>query len=198
FVVACALRIAFLLQLRWHSPTYFAPEAGDSILYDRLASGAPEPARAYFHSPLYVWWLTALYTLAGRDLTLVRVLQHALGAANAALLTGGTRRFTQSRWAALAAGVLSAGLARSTFLQGQLLVEGVLPILLTGCCWLAIDHAERPSGRRAFFLGVAVGIATLARASCLVWAPTLLACFFVGRFIGWRRSALALSLGVTV
>ena len=67
-----------LAQLADGSPTFDAPEGGDSILYDRLAQGEPEPPRAYFHSPLYIWLLTGIYALFGRDLLIARVVHHGL------------------------------------------------------------------------------------------------------------------------
>jgi tetratricopeptide (TPR) repeat protein len=198
FALAFVLRVVFLLQLRAHSPTYFAPEGGDSILYDRLASGAVD-TRAYFHSPLYIWWLSGIYGLAGRNLTLVRVLQHTLGAANAALLTGITWQLTRSRWAALMAGLAAACFARAIFLEGQLLIDGILPILLSGCGALALHYDARPGPRRALALGLGLGVVTLARASALVWWPVMMGWLFAKRRNSpWRGPALALTLGVAL
>src|SRR5271154_5313201 len=75
FGAALIPRLIFLFELRAKSPTFDAPEGGDSILYDRLPSRAPEPLRAYFHSPLYIAFLKAFYRTVGRDLFALRLAQ---------------------------------------------------------------------------------------------------------------------------
>src|ERR1700723_3404745 len=76
FVAALIPRLIFLFELRARSPTFYAVEGGDSILYDRIASGAPLPHRAFFHSPLYIAFLKAFYGIFHRDLFAVRLVQH--------------------------------------------------------------------------------------------------------------------------
>src|SRR5580658_8979704 len=80
FAAALLPRLIFVFELRARSPTFDAPEGGDSILYDRLASGLAAPERAYFHSPLYILFLKAFYWTAGRNLFALRLAQHVLGA----------------------------------------------------------------------------------------------------------------------
>jgi hypothetical protein len=108
FVLALLPRGVQLAQLRANAPTFTAPEGGDSIFYDRVASGASVPPRAYFHSPLYRWFVSGSYRLFGRDLLALRLLQLLIGALGAALAALLARRLFSSELCAAIAGGLVA------------------------------------------------------------------------------------------
>jgi tetratricopeptide (TPR) repeat protein len=204
FGIALAVRLVFLLQLHAHSPTYETPEGGDSILYDRLAQGAADP-RAYFHSPLYIGWLSTLYAAVGRNLTIVRVAQHVLGAATAALVTLVAWKLTRNRMASLVTGIVVACLARPVFVEGHLLVDALLPFLLVTGGLLALRVSRHPRMGTALVLGLVLGIGALGRASVLVWWPVLAGMWLTRlarsqeprRRRTWASAIAGLTLGIT-
>jgi 4-amino-4-deoxy-L-arabinose transferase-like glycosyltransferase len=200
FVAAMLPRLVFLAQLRAHSPTFWLPEGGDSMLYDRIASGAPEPLRAYFHSPLYIGLLSGAYKLFGRDLLVVRLLQHVLGAASCVLVHWVTLRVFHSRSAALLAGLAAAATGPVLFYEGQIGVDGVMPFLVMACVALVVRASLRGRAVDWALVGLALGVAALGRAVVLVWLPVLLLWALMSRppLAARLRAASGLLLGAAL
>jgi tetratricopeptide (TPR) repeat protein len=197
FVVALVPRLIFLLQLRAQSPTFDPPEGGDSILYDRLASGAPEPLRAYFHSPLYIGFLKAFYSVAGRNLFAVRLVQHLLGALACALVVHVTRRAFGSRVLALGAGLLSAVMGPVLFYEGQIGLDALMPLLALVCVTFALSLGNGSGSVRWGFTGIAIGVTALCRPIALVWIP-LLVVWAVFNRDHWVRHTGAMLIGAAL
>lgn len=195
--LALLCRLFFFLQLQ-SSPTYEAPEGGDSILYDKVAAGAPEPARAYFHSPLYQWFLGGVYQVAGRDLTVVRVLQHLGGILMVILVWATARELFGSRKVAAVAGAAAAICGPIIFFEGQLLVDALMPLLAAAVPAAALWHQRRQRTDSAVLLGALVAVAALARGVALVWAPLLVAWLWRGGGRGQRRPRHALAFSAAV
>ena len=195
--LAILCRLFFFLQLQ-SSPTYEAPEGGDSILYDKVAAGEPEPARAYFHSPLYQWFLGGVYQVAGRDLTVVRVLQHLGGVLMVLLVWATTRELFGSRRVAAVAGAAAAMCGPIIFFEGQLLVDALMPLMAAAVPAAALWHQRRQTTGSAVFLGALVAVAALARGVALIWAPLLFAWLWLGGGRGQRRPRHALAFSAAV
>jgi 4-amino-4-deoxy-L-arabinose transferase-like glycosyltransferase len=181
----------FFMELR-DAPTYDHPEGGDSILYDKVASGAPEPPRAYFHSPLYQWFLGGLYDAFGRNLTLVRAVQHLGGCLMVLLVWFTTRELFGRRTIAHVAGVAMAICGPVIFFEGHLLVDALMPLLAAAVPAAALLYARRPRPATAALLGLAIAVAALARGVALVWAPVMLFWLWRGSGPGQRRTRHAL------
>lgn len=189
FVVALIPRVVHLTELRSNAPTFYRPEGGDSIFYDRVASGEKTPSRAYFHSPLYQWFLTGLYRTFGRNLVLVRLVQHLLGALTAVLVYLIAMSLFARLETALAAALVSAFFGPGIFYEGQLLVDSILPFFVTLACLALIKLKDHPSGRLAFLAGAAVSVASFGRATVLIWLPLGMGwTFYLSR--SWRRAGL--------
>jgi tetratricopeptide (TPR) repeat protein len=197
FAAAMIPRLVFLFELWARSPTFDAPEGGDSILYDRLASGAAAPLRAYFHAPLYVGFLTAFYRALGRNLFAVRLVQHVLGALACALVAHVARSAFRSRAVALVAGLLGAVLGPVVFYEGMIGVDALMPVLVMGTVALVLHASRRPSARAWGLVGLALGVAALGRAVVLAWMPLLVVWAIAPRRPRWR-SAGALLLGAAL
>lgn len=178
FAFALALRAVYLALLSKESPTFERPEGGDSIFYDRVALGE-DPGRAYFHAPLYQWLLRALYVLFGRDLTLVRGLQHVAGAATTLVVYALAYRLFRRRSVALVASLLQSLLGPCIFYEGQLLVDAVLPFVSAAAALALLGAYQSKRGHRAFLAGAWIGVAALGRANALVWLPLAIVAFFV-------------------
>lgn len=174
FLAAFLPRIVCLAELYSDSPTYNKPEGGDSILYDRIASGSEEPRRAYFHSPLYRTYLAGLYGLFGRNLTLVRIIQHFLGAVTAVLVFVLSLRLFKKRKVAVCAGLLFALSGPLLLYESQLLVDGLLPLLTTLGVLILLWFLDRPSMWKAALVGAVIALGALGRPTQLIWLPILL------------------------
>lgn len=196
-LVALVPRVVYLVQLWSASPTFWAPEGGDSMFYDQMARGGFTPDRAYFHSPLYQWFLAGIYAVVGRDLVVVRLLQHALGVVTALIVTDLGWRVL-GRWRpAVVGGLLYALAGPPTFYEGHLLVDALVPPLVAGTTWLAIRELERPSPRRALGVGIALGVGALARGTFLLWLPVVAWWMWRTPPRGWLRPA-TLALGTAL
>lgn len=176
--LSLVVRAMLLFQLA-DSPTFEAPEGGDSRFFDSVARGA-ETGRAYFHSPLYQWWLTAFYTLFGRELALLRAAQLALGVASAGLVHQLTYRLFRRENAACLAGCLFAVSGWASFYSGHLLVDALTPLLTLTTTLAGLAAVNRPSLRRSALAGALLAVFALARPTALVLVPLLL--------FGLRRS----------
>ncbi len=187
-LLALIPRLIFLLQLSDGAPTFDDPEGGDSRFFDHIAAGGPAPPRAYFHSPLYRWFLSGLYDLFGRDLFVVRAVQLVLGAIAAWLIYWLALRLFRRLSIAVLAGAAAALLGPALFYEGQLLVDGLMALLALLVLHLLLDALRRPSNRAYAALGLALGFAALARAVILLWLPFLVWTVVTAR--GERRQRL--------
>jgi 4-amino-4-deoxy-L-arabinose transferase-like glycosyltransferase len=186
WLLALTPRLLFLAELR-RAPTFDAPEGGDSIFYDRVASGERDDKRAYFHSPLYDGFISASYRVFGRDFVALRVIQHLLGAASALLVYWLAWRLFRRRGLAALAGSLQALFGPGLFYEGQLLPDALLPFLVAATALAVLHHDRRRSLSSGLGLGVAVGVASLARPTTLIWLPALLVWAIVTRRGAPRR-----------
>ncbi|MFH1279346.1 MAG: glycosyltransferase family 39 protein [Candidatus Eisenbacteria bacterium] len=161
FALALLLRLWFLLDLKDHP--YFEHLMIDSASYDRwagrIADGDFWGSRVFYQAPLYPYFLGGLYALFGRDLTVVRVAQAALGSVTCVLLfLLGARLFTFRT--GLLAGVLAA--LYSTFIfQDQMILKSVVVFFFLSLSLLRLarwaDSGGWPAlGAAGFLFGVAI------------------------------------------
>ena len=94
-VVAFVMRAVYLWQVR-QAPE-FALLVGDAVTYDawasRIANGDWLGKGVFYQAPLYPYFLGILYTVFGRDLWAVRLVQIVLGAGSCVLLARAGRSF---------------------------------------------------------------------------------------------------------
>jgi len=136
FAVAMLVRLVHVLQIR-HAP-FFSVLMGDSNGYDlwaqRIAGGDWLGQEVFYQAPLYPYFLGAIYTIAGRNLLLVRIAQIAIGSASCALLGVAVARLfsrrgepAAGRRAGFIAGLMLALYAPAIFFDG-LLQKSVLDV----------------------------------------------------------------------
>jgi tetratricopeptide (TPR) repeat protein len=198
FLLALAVRLAHVWAMR-HTP-YFTLPMGDSAGYDLwaqgLAAGRSGSSGPFYQSPLYPYLLGLVYSLFGRDLVLLRVLQAVLGACGCAITAlAGARLF--GRTAGLSTGLFLALYAPAIFYDG-LIQKANLDFLLVAIlvAMLAFVRAGAPPHYDAL-LGVALGLLCLNRENALLLVPL---------FVAWawrrerpsRRAPLFLVLGVAL
>ena len=166
---------------------FFSVLIGDARAYDewaqRIAAGDWFGSEVFYQAPLYPYFLGAIYAVAGRDLTIVRLCQAVLGSASC-VLVGLTAWQLFSKRAALIAGFGMAIYAPAIFFDG-LIQKSVLDVFFMSLALFIISavvgrpfqgrpaRPERP-GLHFFALGLAMGALSLTRENALVLAIVVL------------------------
>ncbi len=174
FAFAFVLRTVYIFQVRY--TPFFQTLGLDAKFYDLwardIAAGTGERG-AFFMTPLYSYFLAAVYRLFGRDLLLVRMIQAGLGSATAALvcLVG---REVFDRKVGLLAGLVTASYGALIFYDGSVLLTPLLVFLNVLAVFLLV-RADT-SGRSVHYLaaGAVLGLAAVGRAAALVSAAAAL------------------------
>jgi tetratricopeptide (TPR) repeat protein len=168
FVVAFAIRLLHVWQLT--STPFFDVLLGDARGYDawaqRLAGGDWIGSEVFYQAPLYPYFLGVVYSIFGRDLLVVRVIQAAIGSASCVLLAlAGERLF--SRKVGVAAGLTLALWAPAIFFD-SLLQKSVLDMFfMCLSVWIIAgigDQGSEVGDRRGIGVWVGLGVSTAALA----------------------------------
>jgi 4-amino-4-deoxy-L-arabinose transferase-like glycosyltransferase len=170
-----AVRVVYVLQSR-RSPAFEQP-AMDALYHlewaRAFAAGHEFQPGPFFRAPLYPWFLGLLLRLFGEHLSLVRLVQAAVGTASVGLVyLVGARAFDART------GLLAALLSGLTWITIYFECDLLLPVLEIFfdllAIWLALRAGERTSPARAALAGAALGVAALVRPNVLLFAPFLL------------------------
>src|SRR5437667_11926305 len=99
FAVAFTLRIVHIWQMR--NAPFFTLLVGDARSYDewaqRIAGGEWIGRDVFYQAPLYPYFLGTIYSLAGRSLMAVRIVQAVIGACSCVLIGAAARRLFSER-----------------------------------------------------------------------------------------------------
>ena len=173
FLLALAVRLIHVWAIR-HSP-FFDTLMGDARGYDewaqRLAGGDWIGTEVFYQAPLYPYFLGTLYSMFGRDLLIVRLVQAVMGSASCALLySAGARLWSKN--VGLIAGLGLALWAPAIFFDG-ILQKSVLDLFFV-CLSIYIVSTIIKAGAKApalqwVMLGVALGLLSLTRENALVF-----------------------------
>jgi tetratricopeptide (TPR) repeat protein len=193
-LLALLVRGVYLAQIAPNP--FFQYPIVDAQVYDEMASAIvrgqdPYPGRAFFQPPLYPYFLSVLYRLAGRHLAVIRGLQFLLGAGNALLTYALARRLFGAR-VGLGAGLLFAIYGTMLFYEGELLPPVLLVTLDLLLLLAALSFLARPTPARAAGVGGLLGAASLTMAVVLPYAVVLAggAACRLWQEHGLRRAAL--------
>jgi len=169
------VRLSTLWQLR--SEPFWNLLFGDGAQYDawaaRIAGGDWIGTGVFYQSPLYPYLLSMLYTVVGRSLAAVRLLQ-CVGDSAACVFTAITTERLFGRNGGIAAGVLMALYGPSLFFDA-LIQKSALDVLLVAL--LAFAALGRPEGlsiRRSVSCGVLAGLFALNRENAILLIPIIL------------------------
>jgi tetratricopeptide (TPR) repeat protein/4-amino-4-deoxy-L-arabinose transferase-like glycosyltransferase len=183
-VAAFAVRALHVWQMR--TSPFFSTLMGDSRGYDewarRIAAGDWIGREVFYQAPLYPYMLGVIYTVAGRHLLFVRLIQAAIGSASCVLLAAAATRLFDRR-TGIAAGFMLALYAPAIFFDG-LLQKSVLDVFfICLALWLiakaaeassiaSVDEIARPRAKTAnalfMGLGVTMGALALTRENAIV------------------------------
>lgn len=186
-LAALAIRVALVFSLE--DKPWFHDPVVDSAAYDewgqRIAGGEIVGTEAFYQDPLYPYFLGGLYSLAGHDLLLARLVQAALGVLGCWFLFSAARKLGGTA-VAFTALTLAAFYKPFLFYDTALLKE-----------WLAVFLVEA----LLFFLsrggrltaGIAIGLGVLVRANLLLFGVTLVAGLLIRKRV---KQALLVTAGL--
>jgi tetratricopeptide (TPR) repeat protein len=164
---------AVVLQQLWNHPLLQPQGELDTAYYvtlgRRVASeGVFAPTEAFFVSPLYVYFLAAVFA-AGGSLLAAQLVQIALGAAAVVALFATARHWFGER-AALAGAGLAILTGIFTFNE-VLILQSALDPFLVSCALYALTRTMAGGGSGAFAAaGASLGLLALNRPNALVFA----------------------------
>jgi tetratricopeptide (TPR) repeat protein len=163
--LAAGVRLALVFTLS--DQPYFRDPVVDSAAYDRwaqkIAAGDLMGQGAFYQDPLYPYFLGGVYSLFGRDLLLVRILQIALGVAGCWLLFETARRIADVRVAFVALAI--AALYKPFIFYDAALLKEFLAVVLVEAALFFLVLDRRWSWSLA---GLSIGLAVLVRANLLL------------------------------
>ncbi len=183
-VIAFGMRMIYLLQAG--DAPEFALLVGDAVTYDawaaRIAGGDWLGQGVFYQAPLYPYFLGTLYTLFGKNMMAVRLVQIVLGAGSCLLLASAGRSFFGRTATGLMAGAMLAVYPTAIFFDGSI-QKSVLDLFFV-CALLAVlgGLLERPRNRWWAAAGAILGLLALTRENALLFLPIVLAWLF----IAWR------------
>ena len=210
FAIALAVRLVHVWQLR--SAPFFDVLLGDARSYDiwarQIAAGDWIGHDVFYQAPLYPYFLGALYTVGGRSLLLVRIVQAIIGSCSCALIADAGRRLF-SKPIGIAAGLILALYAPAIFFDG-LIQKSVLDVFLVCLTIWVISQTiglentqprqheteiRRKRQKRWWGLGITLAALALTRENALVFIIVAAAWAFwtVG-----ARAALTIAAGVAI
>jgi tetratricopeptide (TPR) repeat protein len=187
--VAFVVKLAVLMQLHDH-PLLQPHGELDTAYYVTLANrvaaeGVLAPIGAFFVSPLYVYFLAAVFA-AGGTLLAAQLIQIALGAFGVALLVATAGHWFGQR-AALAAGALMILTGTFTFNEVLILQSALDPFLVAAALY-ALTRIEGGGRGALAAAGVSLALLALNRPNAIVFAFAAAVVVFVGQ---WRDGRLA-------
>ena len=190
-LLALVLRLAHLAAL--HDSPLFAVLLGDSREYDRwaqeIAGGAWIGSGVFYQAPLYPYVLAIVYSLAGHDIAIVRILQAVAGAVSCVLLGMAGRRFFSPAAGLIAAGLIAVyppAIFFDALIQKSSL-DLVLMSLLLACLGAFASIPRWPS---LVPVGLTLGVFTLNRENAGVLFPVIVVWLWIHqRSLGWQTRA---------
>jgi len=175
FLLALALRWLYIVQIR--DMAGFDTPIGDGQAYDQwaqdLAGGDWLGSEPFYQAPLYPYFLGVLFTVFGRDLLIVRLIQGLMGAGACLLLARAGHRFFGATPGRLA-GLLWAVYPVAIYFDGLIQKTSLAFLLFALVLFLIAKLAESASAWLWFALGVALGFLGLTRENALILVPIAL------------------------
>jgi len=177
FALALALRLLHLREIGLHDPFFELP-AADELLYQRwaidLAGGDWLGEGVFALSPLYAYFIGAVFALFGSHSVIALIANSLLGALVCVLVVVLGRRLFDRR-AALIAGAMFAADSISIFYSGMFSASNLSVPLVLLMVLAALRAHESPGALRWLGAGVALGFCGLGGQPLLLFAPLLLA-----------------------
>ena len=194
---ALAVRLVHLWQM--HATPYWTVLMGDAREYDawaqRIAGGDWIGSGVFYQAPLYPYFIGAVYSLFGRDLAALRVIQAMLGSASCALVAYAASRLFGTPAGAVAGAALA--LYAPAIFFDALLQKSVLDVLFVSAALAlvaALDARPAPRPGAWLALGLVTAALALTRENALVLFPVVAAWAWYRLWPQPRHAAAAMAL----
>ena len=175
-VFGLALRLLYLNQ-HIASP-YFEPLILDPNYYHewalRLLQGKWIQETAFFGLPLYPMFLSLIYKLSGTQILAVKFFQQCIGILNILLIYFLTQRLFAQKRISLMAALMSAFYGPYLFHETILIPEALAVALYTCVLLGVICFWDRPSRKKAIFLGLLFALAGCTKAGLFLFLPVFI------------------------
>ena len=195
-LVALAVRVAYILVFRQDvlpGGDSFTYHLGARLLVEGHGFIEPQPLingivdQSASHPPLYLLYL-AIPSSVGLHGPVSHMLWSSLLGVGTVVLVGLTGREVAGARAGLIAAGLAAVYPNLWIFDGFILSETMAMFMVILCVFLAYRYLRTPTPWRAAALGLACGVAALARAELVLLLPLLvLPCVLITRAIDLRK-----------
>jgi Tfp pilus assembly protein PilF/4-amino-4-deoxy-L-arabinose transferase-like glycosyltransferase len=172
--LALIIRISYVVQMR--DDPFFQHLSVNAASFDAagwaIAEGRADDSAAYFHPPLYAYFLGFIYRLFGHSPQATRIIQALLGTIACLLVyLIGRRAFdpTVGLWSAAAAAVFWPFI----FFTGEILPATLALVLILFALWLFLVAAAARRFLGWAAAGAALGAGALVRPNLLLSLPLL-------------------------
>lgn len=179
-VLAGISMLAFLLRFLNVIQTFEVPTVvellGDAKGYfdwaQEISEGNWYGTETFYQAPLYPYFLAVIIKVFGPSITVIRIIQAALGACGVALLGLSVRKLLSAKIGLIAALILATyppAIFYDGIIQKASLATFLLCILVAAC----VQLQSHPRTITAFLVGVSLGLLVLTRENALLWIPVV-------------------------
>ncbi len=186
FAAALLMRVIALAQLAG-TPLWESRPVDLGYYHDwavRILAGNA-PSEVFEQSPLYAWFLAAIYGLFGTGPLAPRVVQIVLGALTCAMVCAIARRLL-TPGAGLAAGLMAAAYGPFLFYDTMLMKESIGVFLFTLALWQLAASEGWKTGLLAL-AGLSLGLSALVRDNLILLTPVVLVWIACSALVGPAR-----------
>ncbi|MCP4705929.1 MAG: tetratricopeptide repeat protein [candidate division Zixibacteria bacterium] len=181
FLAAFFLRLIYLIQSQ-SNPSFEFPMV-DELWHlnwaKEIFSGNFWGDEAYFRGPLYPYFLTVIYKIAGDSIFWTRFLQIIIGSCSAILVYAiGHKMF--SRVVGIIAGFAYAAYGTIIFYETMFLIPVLYIFLLLASFYYLILIKNQTDIRAWVQAGICLGLAAIARPNILLLAPLIMLWIYFG------------------
>ena len=198
--IGLALRLLYIYEIS--DTPFFTGLVVDQAAYDnwaqRIAAGDWLGSKPFYQDPLYPYFLAAIYSVFGRSLPLVYVIQAVMSSFCCLLVYGIGRRAFNDRRVGVMAAFFWAGFKIDFFYSAQLLKTTPGLCLLILCLWLF--YAARDSKKIWAYAGAGftLGLLLLIRGNFFMVAPFMIGWLLYAVYKEERKVAITAAVAVIV
>ncbi|MBU8922894.1 MAG: glycosyltransferase family 39 protein [Bacteroidales bacterium] len=147
----------------------------DAAIYDQWAKflvwGGEDVPTRLMQAPLFPWFISVIYRIAGPGLTAVRAVHAILGTLTCALMITSTRRLFRSSTAGILSGLIMALYLPAIFYESVLVPATLILFLNTLFVFLLVPESGYPGRPRLLLAGFVLGLSVVAKPVALLLLP---------------------------
>ncbi len=181
-IVLAGFILRFLYVIETQGSPFFQNLFSDSgIYYDlavKISGGNWIGSEVFFMSPGYPYFLAVIFTLLGKSILAVRLIQIFLNSINIIIIYL-TARNLHSEKAGYTSAVIAAIFSPFIFYSGAILLEVIQTFLLSVYLLIITNRNLMEKNTNWLWAGLAIGIASFFRANILLLFPVMLVWFLV-------------------